>query len=211
MPPKWEIYWGILMILTTSFGFTANQCQFLGRNNSGLSAENEVRSVQRDLKEFISVISKGDNGKAISYFSENAFSNEAMFSESCAGFIKDSDRKSRAAIKAGVIQFIGEFEKTLMAETQSLDGRSHFAEFASHLGHKACNDAIADGFALIRLQSSEIRKFSDNEAGNKFLEKNLLSKELIVSFVPIGEGICYFFWIKENDRWRIYHADLVCM
>ncbi len=211
MLPKWEICWGMLMILTTCFGLTSSQCQFSGKENSGPSAGNEILSVQRDLKDFICAISKGDDGKAMSYFSENAFSNEAMFSESCAGYIKDSDRKSRAAIKAGVLKFLGDFEKTLMAGTHSPADRSRFAEFTNQLGDKVRNDAVADGFALICLQSSEISTFSDNEAGNKFLEKNLPSTELIVSFVPIGEGMCYFFWIKENGQWRIYHAGLVCM
>lgn len=208
---KRQITYVVAVMMLICSGCKVGQIKYDNRVGGDTSIKNNTVAVQKEVKGFMCCLARGDEDEYMGYFSETAFSNEAFLGDSCAGYIKDPDRKSRAAIKEGARKFLGEFRREMITGSYATCGQNRLAGLEKQYGRKVLNNAVADGYVLSYLYPEEIRTLSDSEIGNKFLEKNLPSAGFFVVFVPAGEGVCYFFWLRDRNCWRIYHAGLVCM
>jgi hypothetical protein len=174
------------------------------------SVMDEPQHLKKSIRLFLTAwLIERNIEKAETKFGKSAYANEAMFSESCAGYIKEADRKLKAAIKAGIEQFLrdGLPEKPVTSLDAALEKRS-VSEMARQIRGRAMNNPEKDHFLLLKLKKNQVPV--DEAWAKIYLQKNL-PEDFYVSFVPIGGGLVYFLWISEDNRWAIYHASLVCM
>lgn len=81
-------------------------------------------------------------------------------------------------------------------------------DFVDQLGTALVNDPKTDLFALARLTT---RQMPRGESAEMDSLRNSLPARFYASFVPIGQGMIYFVWTRQEGEWRIHHASLACM
>jgi len=205
-----------LLLQSCSPGFgklEAAQSQGQARKQVAMTKNQDVAAVRQRVKNFlISWLIQRDDKKAIQFFSEQAFSNEVLFHESCAGYIKDEARKSKEAVRRGVEKFLADFYASAKPKTLSEAlGVQQVITMAQQLKDKVVNNVNADRFLLIYLRPEEVRSLTEKPEAALFLKEHLPSQGFYVSFVSVGQGTSFFFWIKEGETWRIFHAALICI
>lgn len=146
-------------------------------------------------------------------FGTAAFRNEAILQQPCAGYIDPQRRTSETERRLGVERFLRDFMPAdpVASLAGALDSASAVA-MALQSGDRVVNDPEGEGFVLAEFTKSQIATGSF-EIGER-LEDSLRSQlpdEFYASFIPIGGGVVYFFWLREGQAWRILHASLVCM
>lgn len=172
--------------------------------------ENTAVDVCREMRKFISALSNSE-ADALQFFSDKAFSNKSMLRESCAGYIQDSERESRDAVRAGVCRFLAEIRSNLPLRAQLPAVGKAVVECGKNPKYVIVNDQKVDGYAMIRLPLSEVGKIADSIDIVGVLGEKVSSSNVYVTIMPIGDGVCYFVWIPTPGEWRIVHAGLFCM
>jgi hypothetical protein len=176
----------------------------------------EVRAnsikVRKELVSFLSIwLLKKDTKSSLRFFADSAFSNQAMLSADCAGYMKEINRLSRKGFEAGLRQFLADFEKGVAGN--SLDEilvPKGLADVEINDGKSVLNDPMNDGFMLVHIGQSETSGLPGSAQSQAFLKKNFPASGYYAAVVPIHDGFVYFLWIEDKGNWRIYHADLVC-
>ena len=151
--------------------------------------------------------------KAIDSFSARAFSNEAIFNESCSG-IRDEARNSAEAMKKELEIFLMSIEDfPISADLNAALNINNLMPF-KQLKSKSVSNMEQDRFLLIHVKTSDIAKLASGNRARKFLKEYFKSTQpRYLSIIPIGDegGIMYFVWEKDGENWKIPHASLECM
>lgn len=178
-----------------------------------MSVNKEAAEVREAVKAFLTTwLVERNIVKAIRFFTSASFSNEAMFHESCAGYIKTVDQKSTTAVKKGVEKFLSDF--IVGSKPRNLNevlNSESIALMAEQFDKKTLNDVRDDRFLVVHSRPSDLESFSQDARAVGFLRQHLPAEGFYVSFIPAGQGVCYLFWIRDGTAWRIYHAALICI
>ena len=153
-----------------------------------------------------------DFKKAMDSFGDNAFSNAAIFDEECSG-IRNEARNSAEEMKKEIEMFLESIE-----DFPVFNNLSDALEIEvllpldKKLKSKVANALVQDKFLLVRVKASDVVKLSSQKKSRESLKKYLVqTRPLYLSIIPLGGGIMYFVWEKDNQNWEIFHANLVCM
>lgn len=172
----------------------------------------EHQLVRDTVQSFLSVwLIESATDRALLFFGDAAFQNEAMLAASCANYIKPEERSSEQARRAGVNKFLQDFtpteRKTNLSEVLN---REAIVPLVAQMGSKVINDPQADLFVVAKMTQEELPVEESKET--EYLRTHLPAT-FYVSFVPVGEGMVYFLWVPEDKdkAWKIYHASIVCM
>jgi hypothetical protein len=175
--------------------------------------DKEGAGVRISTKAFLtSWLVERNDAKALQSFSDQAYSNRVMLHESCAGYIKDADRRSRDGIKKGIQKFLADASSLHHAKTlnEALN-LTVVLKLAQQLEGKVTNNVKEDGFLLVHSSSVDAIDLATEPEASAFLKAHLPPQGFYEAFVPLGQGMSVFLWIKEGDAWKIYHVALVCM
>jgi hypothetical protein len=170
----------------------------------------EYQLVRDTVRSFLSAwLIERATEKAVLFFGNEAFQNEAILAASCASYIKPEERSSEKARRAGVNKFLRDFapseRKTSLSEVLN---REAIVPLVAQMGSKVINDPKVDLFVVVKLAREELPVEESKDAN--YLRKHLPAR-FYASFVPVGDGMVYFLWVPEGKTWKIYHASLVCM
>jgi len=169
----------------------------------------DVEKLRAQVKEFVySWLVDHDLEKALLFFSAQAASNEVMLRASCGGYIKEQERKSQEAIKAGIEKFLRDFSSG--AKGRNVDELLDITRLIQANSLQALNDMKQDRYLLVKLSSAGLGDLvEDSQVANQ-LRAKLKGKPLYFSLMSVEGGMFYFLWVQDAGQWRIYHADLIC-
>lgn len=209
--------WALILILfsyQTSLAFNTEPTQkAVKRKRTLLTKDMDSITLQKNVKAFLNIwLINRQMKEAKKFFSQQAYANKAMFSESCAGYISDSDRDSKEAIRRGVERFLADIQGVPKNKTlrKVLDHKK-VSEMATQLKGKILNNIDADHFLLINIGNHELDGLIDKPESTAFLKEFLRNKVIYLSLIPRGQGLVIFLWGKEKQSWKIFHASLICM
>lgn len=175
------------------------------------NVQNESNQVREQMKNFlVAWLTEQNTRDALGFFSKNAFANQAMLSEDCAGYISPQQRQSPSAIKSGVEEFLnGWIEGPKGRPLSQVLNKSRI----SGIGNKSIeivNNIERDGYALYKIDRTRPAELMDDKAGAEYLHSYLPNGQLYISLIAIEDDVFYLIWAKEKERWRIFHVSIVC-
>lgn len=211
------ICWVLLLILfgyqmSLAFDTKSTQKTVKGKRTV-LPKDMDSIALQKNVKAFLNIwLISRQLKEAKRFFSQQAYTNKAMLSESCAGYVSDSDRNSTEAIHRGVERFLADIQDIPKQKTlkKALDHKK-ISEMATQLKGKVLNDIEADHFLLINIGNQEVDNLIDKPESATFLKEYLSNKVIYLSLIPRGQGLMFFLWGKEKQSWKIFHASLICI
>jgi len=186
----------------------------IGSDSKSVSKHDE-EILRSQIKQFLSTwLVDRDFAKAIDSFSARAFSNKAIFDESCSG-IQDEARNSAEAMKNEIGKFLNLDEEDFpVSDDLNVALSANSLLPFKRLKSKSVSNMEQDRFLLLRIKASDVADFASESHAHKFLKEYFKSTQpLYLSIISIGDagGIVYFIWEKDGENWKISHASLVCM
>lgn len=170
----------------------------------------ELKKLQAAIEMFLnSWLVEHDVEKARQHFSVASTLNEMMLSADCAGYINDEDRKSKAAVQAGIEKFLRDF--TTGNPGRSLSEQLGTSRISPPSQSNVLNDVQKDRYLLVKFISRKLQKIIQERKVIDQLRKETKGKSFYISFIQIGNGVLYFVWLQSAGQWQVYHADMVCI
>lgn len=186
----------------------------IGSNVSKNISDLDEKFLKKQVLHFLTTwLIDRDFVKAIDSFSDRAFSNEAIFNESCSG-IRDEVRNSAEAMRKELEIFLMGIEDFPASNDLNTALNVNNLLPFKRLKSKSASSMELDRFLLLRVKTSDITKLASGNRARKFLKEYFKSEQLrYLSIIPIGDegGIMYFVWEKDGEIWKISHASLECM
>lgn len=175
------------------------------------NVQNESDQVRERITKFLTAWFTEQNTKhAMGFFSKEAFKNQAMLSESCAGYISPEQRQSESAIKSGVGEFLNDFITGPKGRSLSQVLNEQRISGKGGKGVELVNNIANDRYALYKIDRSHMPELLEDQARSEYLQSHLPAGDWYVSLIAIYDGFFYLIWVKEDGRWRIFHVSLVC-
>jgi len=186
----------------------------IGANTSKNANNQDEDLLKKQVLHFLTTwLVDRDFVKAIDSFNARAFSNEAIFNESCSG-IRDEARNSAEAMKKELELFLMGIENfPAHNDLNAALNVNNLMPF-KRLKSKSVSDMEQDRFLLLRVKTADIAKLASENDARKFLKEYFKStQQRYLSIISVGDdgGIMYFIWEKDGENWKIPHASLACM
>ena len=200
----------ILALILVAFVFNATA------QTTAESFPNLKRNIDTFLTEWLI---RKNNKRSFRFFTEKAFSNKEMLNESCLGIKHTTPNQ----IKKGVKKFLSEFsnhDKTDRRLSERLT-KGNDTDFAREDEFK--NAAISlpqeTKYWLFRSTPKIVDGVIGDSGRTRYLKKYFKGKKIAMHIGGIkfddGDeevtGHFYFFWILENNDWKILHAGMYCV
>lgn len=180
------------------------------RNKLRQSILKQKKELQGEITSFLTEwLVKQDIPQALHSFADSAYTNEIILQADCAGYIKGSERDNKDAVKSGVEKFLSDF--TEGAAGRGLSDHLDTSRFTQSSLPKAINNVRQDRYLLIRLNANELGQLIDNPQAVKTFRSRFVGGPFYASLISVKGGILYFLWQQDGGRWKICHADMVCI
>ena len=170
----------------------------------------EIQRVRDSVRSFLtSWLLDRDVSEAKKSFGSAAFKNAALLQDPCAQYIKYDDLKSEKAISSGIEEFLRDFlPNPSVTSLHQVLNKQTIASLADQFESRSVNNAMSDLFILVKLSKNEL---TGEESWETDYLKESVSSDFYASFVPVDEGLIFFIWIPDGNRWVIYHASIFCV